>query len=245
MSLQTDLANKIHPKYQNLDRESLDFICSNMDISILKIQNWNDNLFEFIFNNSSWQDIELSWYDDKQIAEGIHGLRHAMRVAINIGFLTFGNDKYKEITKPLIWAALKHDCSRKNDNEDLEHGLNSARSIMSNSHNVPKDILPYLDMIAFSVENHNVPYAEVEKNKRYLKNKEVTDLLKTADALDRYRLPKIKWWPNTDYLKIIPNKAQLSFAYYLMDYSEREYLNLKNDKQSIIFALKKMRDSMK
>ena len=59
------------------------------------------------------------------------------------------------------------------------------------------------------------------------KDKFITDyieILKTADALDRFRLPKTKRWINTDYLTLIPGKNLINFAHYLVVSSEISYL---------------------
>ncbi len=45
---------------------------------------------------------------------------------------------------------------------------------------------------------HDVPYAAFTADDRtdHAHAERITDLLKAADALDRYRLPKLTWWPD-------------------------------------------------
>jgi hypothetical protein len=54
------------------------------------------------------------------------------------------------------------------------------------------------------------------------------DIVKTADALDRYRLPKLKWWINDSYLRCLPPDWIKRTAYDLVVASE--YLCLETGK---------------
>jgi hypothetical protein len=74
-------------------------------------------------------------------------------------------------------------------------------------------------------------------DKEYLKHKEIIDLLKTADALDRYRLPKLKWWINDDFVIVIPDESEKSFAYNLVINSEKNYLSINDSVKSVLNSL--------
>lgn len=51
---------------------------------------------------------------------------------------------------------------------------------------------------------HDIPYGafSAEQVRVYAQARQFTDLLKTADCLDRYRLPLDRWWPDTTRLRI-------------------------------------------
>lgn len=65
----------------------------------------------------------------------------------------------------------------------------------------------------------------------------VIDVLKTADALDRYRLPKLKWWIDDAQIKIVPSDDFKAFSFDLIIASERRFLKGEDNANSIISAL--------
>jgi hypothetical protein len=79
--------------------------------------------------------------------------------------------------------------------------------------------------VALAILGHEIPYPGVEREPGYAAAGWAIDLLKTADALDRYRLPKTKWWQGDAFLKLLPSTALKSFAFDLVVESERRYLH--------------------
>jgi hypothetical protein len=61
----------------------------------------------------------------------------------------------------------------------------------------------------------------------------LSQFLRTADALDRYRLPKVKWWIDDAYLNKKPSDALKAFAFDLVVRSETDRLQGVSDKDSV------------
>lgn len=106
-----------------------------------------------------------------------------------------------------------------NDKNDPEHGFTAAEWFLKNrklfdvSSRDAKEIY-------YAVRYHNIPEKYIPKEID-LKYKRSINLLKCADALDRFRLPKVKWWLNEDYLKIKPPEQLINFAKYLIIETEK------------------------
>jgi hypothetical protein len=80
-------------------------------------------------------------------------------------------------------------------------------------------------IVALAILGHEIPYPGVERSPGYAAAGWAIDLLKTADVLDRYRLPKTKWWQGDAFLKLLPSAALKSFAFDLVVESERRHLH--------------------
>jgi len=136
-------------------------------------------------------------------------------------------------------ATSIHDCRRLNDKGDAMHGKRAKDWFEVNS----KDISEVFgrvsqdeqDQICYIVENHEIPQNEYIKCSEYEKSLQI---LKLADALDRYRQPKLKWRINTKYLDLKPDLKELIFAYELVVASEDNFLNGKSSYESIISSIK-------
>ncbi|MGW6195392.1 hypothetical protein ACWF0M_04505 [Kribbella sp. NPDC055110] len=63
-----------------------------------------------------------------------------------------------------------------------------------------------------------MPYAEFSREQldRYERWPAVIDVIKAADALDRYRLPKLKWWPDPSRMRLQPPSWMHQFAWRLV-----------------------------
>lgn len=93
---------------------------------------------------------------------------------------------------PVIMASL-HDIGRMNDRKDEQHGLRSAeyyRNILSGQRKYDR-YKKYTDIIYYVIANHNTCQSSgIFEYDMYL------NILKIADALDRFRLQRVEWWPN-------------------------------------------------
>lgn len=121
---------------------------------------------------------------------GIHGFGHGLRVSVYcwliIQYLELEGQLSCGQTTELILAALFHDVGRVNDNTDDDHGRRSAEWIEENfARKISAETLA-------AVANHSTDKSENAPL--------VLAILQSADALDRYRLPKASWWP--DYYRI-------------------------------------------
>lgn len=179
------------------------------------------------------------WFEGGKVMKGIHGLRHIMRVCVNSRLLL--SELGKESDNLLIAASL-HDVRRVLDREDPRHGVRAANWFEENVERVEghyevdlsgEDVKEIYHAIRF----HAFDYQEFADFEEYEDNKTIIDLLKTADSLDRFRLPKLKWWINNDYLKIKPSREIIAFGFKSFFYSERFALSGVEDIKSIKKAI--------
>lgn len=76
-----------------------------------------------------------------------------------------------------------------------------------------------------AISLHDIPYSAFSGVQRhaYRHAARLTDLLKAADCLDRYRLPLTRWWPHTSMLHV-PDWIH-GVAFDLMLHSEQARLD--------------------
>lgn len=242
MDLRSLLLETIKPLHQFHDKASLEWIISNRPSEILKKTRIKSSHAERIKKSKLWEVCDDAWFRNSITRDGIHGFRHSCRVAIHSILLATQNkpDISNEEIESLIYAALLHDCRRKNDNTDSRHGVRAAKWLGMNKDILPQRIIFFKEQVRFSIAVHNNPYNEIINHYKYKKFKFHVDILKTADALDRYRFPREDWWINSKFLKIIPERENMAFAYDLMVESESLFLEQKNNQQAIMGALKKL-----
>ncbi|MFA5742642.1 MAG: HD domain-containing protein [Candidatus Paceibacterota bacterium] len=228
------------PAEQYMDRETLDWIKDNKP---------NFDPFYGSFPKISKNDIALlikytpcsDWFFNYKKIDTIHGLRHILRVAIYAALLC---EKMAAAQKTnIIISAMLHDIRRLEDKEDPGHGERSSSWFLSNIKAVEKQFKLKLEgkdieEISTAVKLHEIPCNLLEKENFYIKHRYITDILKTADALDRYRLPKIKWWIDEKRLAIAPSCGIKKTAYDLVLSSESLYLDGKDNIESIFQSLK-------
>lgn len=119
---------------------------------------------------------------------------------------------------------------RKNDNSDENHGVNSAEWIKSNYPQIG-------DAFIKAVALHNQDIKDEVKT-IYIK------LLKTADAIDRYRLPKKKQQLREDFLDYKINEDDLIIFKYITYNTERvafEYGDVEMMRKAMLIWLEKER----
>lgn len=217
-----ELKERPYPFHQYMDKETIIWLKNKLEINYKK-----NDILRIIFDYQKFPindlDINIEYYAQNN-SLSIHGIRHQIRVSIYIWLLI--NYLKIKISKSdfttLLQASLYHDIKRINDNEDLNHGFNSA--IWINEH------YPFIKTeIIKAIENHD----------KSLTNYNIYDrLIKTADALDRYRLPKEKWWIRKEYFLLNINDEILEFAKFITTYIEENTYYLK-DYQKIIDEVKK------
>ncbi|QDY81115.1 hypothetical protein FQU76_17940 [Streptomyces qinzhouensis] len=159
------------------------------------------------------------WAAEPRLADSLHGVRHAMRTAALAGVLAEANGLNAADTALAVVAAAVHDCRRWHDRDDPGHGERAAHWLTARADEVwahfglpvpapPPAVLraatavrlhdvPYPDLAPRSEGDGQHPYNTVPYNTvPYENHRAVCDLVKAADALDRYRLPKASWWPD-------------------------------------------------
>lgn len=234
--------DKTLPDHQFMDVETLDWIENNNPF--VKI-NGLGRLFMYadVFDILNKFRIDQSWFSCKKEIDSIHGIRHILRVAVNgLNLLQYGfkEEQYRNV---VLVAALCHDIRRENDKSDPDHGKRSAIWFKNNLKLVEKTLVKLenqeIDDVFFSIYYHDADLSDLINLPEYKSHKRAVDILKVADSLDRYRLPKLKWWINDDHLPSAPPISAKHFAYKLVVESEKNYLKGDNGYNSVLSAIEK------
>ncbi|KAB7835595.1 hypothetical protein FRZ00_27215 [Streptomyces mobaraensis] len=175
---------------------------------------------------------DTSWFTTPEQADGLHGISHGARTCILAFLLARTHGLDQQHTTALCTAAAVHDCRRHNDRTDPEHGRRAAAWFTDHAETVlrtfDQDVPPPLRADAASaIAVHNLPYDAFSPQQRaaYHRHPHLTDLLKAADCLDRYRLPTSRWWPNTTHLRVVIPTWLPPLAHRLVVHSERARLD--------------------
>lgn len=164
-----------------------------------------------------------SLFLNPKIIETTHGIRHILRVMIysNIIALFWGEDPL-----PAIIAGAWHDLRRENDFSDKEHGERGFTFFYDNKQLFKNSLSDtQVNLIAEAIRYHDSK--EYESDNIYLK------ILKTADALDRYRLKNEPGWPKLERILL---KDCVKFACLFHDFTlqtELSFLKCKNSLDAI------------
>ena len=169
---------------------------------------------------------KAEWFKATGHEKSIHGQRHLARVLIYsviLGKLENLNKKQSDRTQT---AAALHDIGRVDDRTDPGHGEASGDWILENFQTLNNNGYEIedgdLNTIKVLTTFHEVPFGAIPNEIRQSSVMDELSLVRAADALDRYRLPSQKWWPNVEYLSLDTSKKLLSVAKYLT-------LNTEND----------------
>lgn len=227
------------PKYQYMDEDTLSWAESNGQKFLNHKTKINSNTFSELEKFDLYAP-SLKWFRKKKIIKGIHGFRHIMRVCVNLKLLF---SEVKEENNTLLIAAALHDIRRVYDRGDSNHDFRAAEWFEKNIEDVEnyygvKFSEEEVNGIYNAIKFHASDYEEFINSEEYKKYGNIIDLLKTADSLDRFRLPKLKWWINNDYLKIKPSQDIVSFGFKCFFYSEKFALLGLGDVASIKKAIK-------
>lgn len=201
------------PDFQYMDQETLDQIQANKP-------EFSHEGVSFDLNQS---DIDLlldlspkeDWYLEPKIVSSIHGIAHTCRVML-YAYLLAKDEVNLEELKAILFACSVHDTQRLDDKGDEGHEVRALEWLKKN---FPKH------------ESFDLVYQILEGTHGHEK------YLRTADALDRYRLPKVKWWIDDSYLSIKPNESFKIFAFNLIICSEQKILNGSDLKTVILDCL--------
>jgi len=166
----------------------------------------------------------------EHLYEWIHWIRHSMRVSFFVIVL------YKMINTPLDVSVLKaaafHDVRRTNDLKDSNH-WNAWAEWYSTQHGDTQES-KYISLL---IKYHDTAYDDIPDN-QYSEIKEGLDILKLADALDRYRLPKDSWWIDKNYV-VIPEWIDIDALIKVCGYItlRSELLNLIQEEKTSIDSI--------
>ena len=224
-------------KVQKMDLETLNWIAKNS-----KYISYDKKHTEYFLTKN---DIFLfkKYFPVKKLflssihSNTIHGQRHIGRVAI-LALLICNRYLFsKQIKNSVFLAAICHDLQRQNDNEDIFHGQRSANWLRKHRKSF-KEIIRETNFqsVLATIKYHNLENNQIPKKIRS-KYSKIIGIIKTADALDRFRQPKKKWWVDPKKLKLHKASEFIPFAKYLTIRSE--YLALKKigNKKSLLKAM--------
>lgn len=188
--------------------------------------------------------LPTRWWADPRLYTSLHGVRHAMRTAALAAVLAEANGLDDADAATAILAAAVHDCQRRHDQDDRGHGARAAIWLAANADTVwghfglaatPRRIV----QAATAVRLHDIPYEEFAADDAadHARAERITDLVKAADALDRYRLPKLKWWPDARHVHEPAFDQLRGLAFDLVLASERAYLAGASGPAAVRYAL--------
>ncbi|MGW2377417.1 hypothetical protein [Kitasatospora sp. NPDC001683] len=181
-----------------------------------------------------------SWFARTHTAASIHGVRHGARVAALVQLLAPGHGLTPGRGLALAAAAACHDCRRRCDRDDPGHGRRAADWLTEHTASLQTTFgtAPTTEAIT-AVALHDVPHHAFtgDQERAYRHHQVAVDLLKVADALDRYRLPLTRWWPDLNRLRLqVPAWAPV-LAHDLVVGSEHAHLDGATDIQALERAL--------
>ncbi|MFC5666620.1 hypothetical protein ACFP3U_27100 [Kitasatospora misakiensis] len=180
------------------------------------------------------------WFTRTQTATSIHGVRHGARVAVLVQLLAAIHGLAPGRGLALAAAAACHDCRRRCDRDDPGHGRRAADWLTERTASLEATFRTAATTEAITaVALHDVPHNTFahDQERAYRQHQVAVDLLKAADALDRYRLPLARWWPDLNRLRLqLPAWAPV-LAHDLVVGSERAHLDGATDTQALEHAL--------
>jgi hypothetical protein len=232
------------PRHQFMDTATVEWIAANRPALpidgevVLRLPGYARRLLALTA-------IPDTWFAEPRLIDSIHGLRHGMRTAAYIALLAENDGLGDQLSSALIIAAALHDCRRLHDQDDTGHGARAAAWLETHAGPVADHFGVWGDVgrefwqAATAVRLHDIPYEGFGSagEAEWHKARRATDLLKAADTLDRYRLPKLKWWPDARHLRVpLPARYQ-RFAYELVLETERAHLDGTPSAAAIMQAL--------
>ncbi len=204
---------RLQPDIQNMDQETLDKIKQNKP----EYQVSDSDYYLTPEEVSLIRDLmpKPEWYLNSEIISSIHGIAHTLRVMVYAVLLTrnLTNDSDREA---LLIACSVHDTQRMNDKGDEGH---EDRVITWLSEHFAQH--PLLNQVVLILKDASP----------------LSKYLRAADALDRFRLPKVKWWIDDSYLEIKPEAKMKQFSFNLVVTSEQLRLSGTGDIESIFSCL--------
>ncbi len=187
--------------------------------------------------------LPASWYAEPRVADSIHGLRHGIRTAVLAAALAEIAGLSVGAGQTLVLASAVHDCRRLHDQDDPGHGARAGEWLSIHSAEVLDHfrVSGHSERIRFAAvaaQLHEIPYAmfSLADATAYQRAAQLVDLIKAADALDRYRLPKLKWWPDAAHLRVDIDPLR-EFAFDLVVRSESAHVRGVASSVSVLSAL--------
>ena len=162
------------------------------------------NIEEFLINISKYTPLP-EWFFVSKEMDTIHGMRHILRVAFFTQILLSLRDQEKSQDNPNLLrnsliASFLHDLRRRNDLPDINHSNRTAKWFATNIPLIENQFKIQfskedIDEIYYTIYFHNKPYKNITYSRmnHFERYKTTIDIVKTADALDRYMLHNIHY----------------------------------------------------
>lgn len=171
--------------------------------------------------------VKDEWFADKSLINSMNGMRHLQRTS----YFAFVLSKQLRLNNKQVLcaviAALLHDIRRPKDLRAGDYDTSTVQWLNGNINKIGSEWglslrKSYFKKISTAIELCHIPYKEfsTEQHVRYLKTYKLVDVLKTADALDLYRLPKFSGKFNSLGLRLLPSSSTKQMAYNLVILSE-------------------------
>ncbi|MFE2496871.1 hypothetical protein [Streptomyces scopuliridis] len=229
------------PLHQHMDRAAIEWISDNRPDLPQGPQPPLRPLSQGLLTRGG---LPTLWLADPRLYMSIHGVRHSMRTAALAAVLAETHHLDDADTATAVVAASVHDCRRRHDKGDRGHGARAAIWLAANADTIwghfgltttPRRIV----QAATAVRLHDVPYDAFTTDDRtdHARAERISDVVKAADALDRYRLPKLTWWPNARYVREPAFDEFRSLAFDLVLISEKAHLAGINGPEAVLYAL--------
>ena len=191
---------------------------------------------------------DSNWFLVPEEINTIHGIRHLLRVNfLSMLLITLDKTLPLDFLKMSVITSSLHDLRRRNDLLDVGHAKRGAKWFIKNVSMINKFYNIELteeeiDTVYYSILFHDIPYKKIFDDPNYKKYKVFIDITKTADALDRYRLPKVDWWIKDHLVSFVPSDDFKHVAYHLVVSSETHFLNGIDGATSVFKALESLKD---
>ena len=213
------------PIHQYNDIETLDWMKNNFK-SKFDIYEFNSKLTKIKpLSTSFLEELKATKSDfaSEQTIDSIHGERHLLRVAI-IAFV-LSQLYFKDIVNlnDIIISCMYHDVRRVSDKDDKGHGERGGIYFRDKKQKI-FSFCTSVECICNSITLHEIDYKLIDKSKMSKSDIIHLQILMASDALDRYRLPRIKWWPNYSRIPLVEAKYLDEFARYLVYETEYNFL---------------------
>lgn len=198
------------PGQQRMDALTLDWIQGNKPESLngseaLQLSGKERELLEELA-------MPENWFPAEGRRESLHGQLHLGRVGAYASHLARKLGRTDAEARSLFVTGLIHDISRTHDQGDPQHAQESADWFKQHADEVISHLGPVAQdidtqLVFDAIRGHDGAF---DKNSPYAW---AVECIRTADALDRYRLPKKKWWINDELVTIKPSDALKARAF--------------------------------
>lgn len=216
------LRDREYEENQILDKESILWLKRELNlknkIEILQVSPLDKSIF-------LRYAPKKSWFTNPERIKTIHGISHALRVMLYSYILCkiYKIDRFE----PFLVAASIHDIKRINDREDKNHGKRASEWFFKESLRIKNDFSKKeVKEICVAVEDGN-------------SNSKMNHILRCADALDRYRLPKRKWWLKKELIPLAMPDKIINFSKHFTILTEEKILNGKESLRTVLNSAKR------